>query len=104
LTAARLSPRNRWLNLTVHPETVHAAFELYCYAEFARKVANDWTVQFAGKTYQLLPNHSFRPAKATVIVRHAFSACIRSLYRNQFIPYQPVKIPRRVSFKLWYDN
>jgi hypothetical protein len=53
---------------------IRAAFELYCYAEFTRKVANDWTVRFAGITYQLLSPHSFCPAKATVIVRHTFNA------------------------------
>jgi hypothetical protein len=50
----------RYLAAARQPLPLRAAFELYCDAEFTRKVANDWTVRFAGKTYQLLPNHSFR--------------------------------------------
>jgi transposase len=58
-----------------------------CYLEEPRKVNNDWTIKFKGKTFQITRKH-YCPAKSTVIVRYSINGNISLIYRNENLDYK----------------
>jgi len=51
-----------------------------------RKVANDWTIKYKAKTYQIL-RKNYCPAKSTVYVKETFTGKLFILFKNQNLSY-----------------
>jgi len=58
-----------------------------CHMEVPRKVNNDWTVKFEGKTFQI-KRKNYCPAKSTVIVRQCISGEVKLLFRNSKLDFK----------------
>lgn len=52
-----------------------------------RKTANDWTIKYKAKTYQIL-RKNYCPAKSTVLVKETFTGKIFLLFKNQVLSYR----------------
>jgi transposase len=63
-----------------------ATLDDYCFTETTRKIANDWTVQFNGKRYQLLPERTHCRAKTSLTVRLSFHCKLS--FRHDDLPLQ----------------
>jgi hypothetical protein len=65
-----------------------ASLDDFCFTETSRKLANDWTVQFRGHCYQLLPLRSHCPAKSSITVRTTFNGKLLFLHRHQPLQFR----------------
>lgn len=59
----------------------------YAFEIVERKVANDWTVKYKAKTYQIL-RRNYCPAKSTIYVKETFTGKIFLLFKNQELAYK----------------
>lgn len=67
----------------------NAKIDDFSYEISERKVANDWTIKYKAKTYQIL-RKNFCPAKSTIIVKETFSGNILFMYKNQELTYKQI--------------
>ena len=63
-----------------------AKIDDFAYEITERKVANDWTVKYKAKTYQIL-RRNYCPAKSTIYVKETFTGKIILLFKNQELSY-----------------
>jgi hypothetical protein len=77
---------NRYPNL--HRQIpVNTILDSICYIEEPRKVNNDWTIKFRGKTLQITRKH-YCSAKSTVTVRLTINGKISLFYKNEILEYK----------------
>ena len=90
-----LPKHNRKTSIDV-PLDVHrklpkgAKLDDYAYEIDHRKVNNDWTVKYKGKTYQIL-KRNFCPAKSTVYIKQTFSGSLQIEYKGEKLTYVLIK-------------
>ena len=77
---------NQYPNLHRKPPT-NTTLDGICYLEEPRKVNNDWTIKFKGKTFQITRKH-YCPAKSTVMVRLSINGKIELFYKNETLEYK----------------
>lgn len=64
-----------------------AQIDDYAYEISERKVANDWTVKYKSKTYQIL-RKNYCPAKSTIYIKETFTGKTILLFKNQELSYK----------------
>lgn len=64
-----------------------AQIDDYAYEISERKVANDWTVKYKSKTYQIL-RKNYCPAKSTIYIKETFTGKTILLFKNQELAYK----------------
>lgn len=64
-----------------------AKLDDFAYEITERKVANDWTVKYKAKTYQIL-RKNYCPAKSTIYVKETFTGNIFLIFKNQELSYK----------------
>lgn len=57
-----------------------------CFVEVQRKINNDWTVCYKGKTYQIAPMSKRAPAVNKCTVKETLSGHISIAYRDRSFP------------------
>ena len=65
----------------------NAIIDDYSYIITPRKVANDWTVKYKAKIYQIL-RKNYCPPKSTVYVKETFTGKIIIMFKEQNITYK----------------
>lgn len=82
--------------------------DVFCLEE-NRKVANDWTVRYKDKLFQIVKQHSLPNAKATITVRETFGGAVSLIFRGKNIkfaeitkrpklPVKPVTVQAKVKY------
>ena len=66
-----------------------AKIDDFAYEITERKVANDWTIKYKAKTYQIL-RKNYCPAKSTILIKETFTGKIILLFKNQEFSYKIV--------------
>lgn len=66
-----------------------AKLDDFAYQITERKVANDWTIKYKAKTYQIL-RKNYCPAKSTIFVKETFTGKIFLIFKNQELAYKTV--------------
>ncbi len=66
---------------------VGAKIDDFAYEISERKVANDWTIKYKSKTYQIL-RKNYCPAKSTIYIKETFTGKVILLFKNQEFSYK----------------
>ncbi|MCL2473639.1 MAG: ISNCY family transposase [Alphaproteobacteria bacterium] len=64
----------------------HTKLDDICYLEETRKVNNDWTIKFRGRTLQIT-RKNYCPAKSAVMVRYSINGHTDIYYKNEHLSY-----------------